>query len=254
MSFEIPGIGPKTEKKLTQLNITTDTDLLFHFPHRYLDFSKVIPISKVNINENCSISGQIIHLDNIYTRTGKSLQKIILKDHSAQIELVWFNQPFLVKTFRIGDTWSFAGTPSLYRGKITIISPEYGQYNTGKIIPIYPETKGLSSRWFRKIISLHFPTLQKNLTDTLPLTFLNTHHLLPLIQAIKGVHLPQNQKSLDQSRLRLAVDEILSLLALSRLQKKSWANFTPKFILKNYSTTQLIWGASAALTLYNKKI
>lgn len=232
MSFQIPGIGPKTESKLKQLNIFSDWQLLYHFPHRYIDFSKVIPISKIIISENCTISGLIIHSENIYTRNGKSLQKIILKDHSGQVELVWFNQPFIVKNFKRGDTWAFAGTPSLYKNKITIFAPEYGQYNTGKIIPIYPETKGLTSRWFRKTISLHLNTLQKNLLDTLPITLINKYHLLPLSKALKEIHLPQNQESLNAARFRLSLDEIISILSLSYLQKKSWSNFTPKFTLK----------------------
>ena len=138
MSLHLPLIGPKTEDKLQKLGINTPKDLLYHFPHRYLDFSKAIPISRINLNENCTVSGQIIYLKNIYIRGGKSLQKIILKDSTGQIELIWFNQPFLIKNFKLGDTWAFAGTPTLYRGKTTIFSPEYGQYNTGKIIPIYP--------------------------------------------------------------------------------------------------------------------
>jgi len=240
MSFQINGIGPKTEDKLKLLNIFSDLDLLYHFPHRYLDFSKSIPISKINVGENCTISGLIVHLDNIYTRSGKSLQKILLKDQSSQIELVWFNQPFLVKNFKVGDTWAFAGTPTLYKNKITIFAPEYGQYNTGKIIPIYPETKGLSSRWFRKTISLHFDTLQKKLSDSLPPKLLSKNNLLPLNEALKNIHLPQNQESLNSARFRLALDEIISLLSLSHLQKKSWELNKPKFILKNFSTTKLI--------------
>lgn len=240
MSFQIPGVGPKTEDKLKLLNIISDSDLLYHFPRRYIDFSKVIPISKIKVNENCTISGQIVHLQNIFTRSKKSLQKIILKDNSGQVELIWFNQSFLIKNFKLGEKWAFAGSPTLYKNKITIFSPEYGQYNTGKIIPIYPETKGLSSRWFRKIISLHFNTLQKGIADTLPETLIDSHSLLPLTTALREIHQPQDQNLLEQSRFRLGTDELLSVLALSQLQKKSWENFTPKFILKNYSTTKLI--------------
>ena len=133
MSFQIPGIGPKTEDKLKQLNISSDFDLLYHFPHRYIDFSKVIPISKIIVNENCTIRGKIFHIENIYTRSQKSLQKITLTDNSGQIELVWFNQPFLVKNFKVGDTWSFAGTPSLYKNKLTIFAQNTANITLGKL-------------------------------------------------------------------------------------------------------------------------
>lgn len=236
MSFQISGIGPQTSEKLAKLNIFSENDLLHHFPYRYLDFSKSIPISKVKINENCTISGQIIHSQNIFTRSHKSLQKIILSDSTDQIDLIWFNQPFIIKNFKIGDTWSFAGEVTLYKNKLTIFSPEYGQYNTGKIIPIYPETKGLSSRWFRKTLSLNLDSLLKNTTDPLP----KNKELLPLNTALRNIHFPNNQKLLDQSRFRLSVDEILSLLSLSILQKRSWELNKPKFVLKDYSTIQLL--------------
>lgn len=236
MSFQINGIGPKTASKLDQLKIYTDRDILFHFPYRYLDFSKITPISKVVLNENCTISGLIVHLENVFTHSGKSLQKIILKDQSALIELVWFNQSFLIKNFKIGEKWSFAGTPTEYRGKTTIFSPEYGQYNTGKIIPVYPETKGLTSRWFRKNINLNINKLISETSDPLPPKLLSLNHLLPLNQALKNIHLPQNHLILEKSRFRLAFDEIISILAISKLQKKTWELFKPSFVLKSNKT------------------
>ena len=236
MSFQINGIGPKTASKLLELNINNDLDLLFHYPHRYIDFSKTIPISKIVLNENCTISGQIIHLQNIFIRHSKSLQKIILKDKSGQIELIWFNQPFLVKNFKIGETWAFAGTPSEYHHQLTIFSPEYGQYNTGKIIPVYPETKGLSSRWFRKTINLNFHKLIRNINDYLPPKLLTQYHLSTLSESLKGVHFPSSFSHLEKSRFRLAFNEIISILSQSFIQKKSWESLKPKYILKSNKT------------------
>lgn len=232
MSFQINGIGPKTASKLSGLNIENDLDLLFHYPHRYLDFSKTIPISKVKLNENCTISGQIIHLQNIFIRHSKSLQIIILKDKTGQIELTWFNQPFLVKNFKMGETWAFAGTPTEYHHQLTMFSPEYGQYNTGKIIPIYPETKGLGSRWFRKTINLNFNKLLQEINDPIPSKLLSEYHLLPLDQSLKGVHFPSSLSHLEKSRFRLGFDEIISILVQSSIQKKSWELLKPKHILK----------------------
>ncbi|MDD3998600.1 MAG: ATP-dependent DNA helicase RecG [Candidatus Shapirobacteria bacterium] len=240
MSFSLPGIGPKTLTKLKQLNITSDKELLYHFPHRYVDFSKSIKISQAPLEENVTLSGKIQNISNIFLKNGKSLQKIILSDSTGSIDLVWFNQPYLTKNFHEGEFWTFAGTTSLYHGHPTLFSPEYGKFNTGKIIPIYGETKGLTSRWFRKIFSLHLSSLLKSYTDPLPLNQLTQYKLIPLNKALTQIHLPQNQNYLEKARYRLAFDEINSLLAKSLLQKKSWANFSPKFILKNYSTTKLI--------------
>lgn len=240
MSFSLPGIGPKTLTKLKQLNITSDKELLYHFPHRYVDFSKSINISQAPLEENVTLSGKIQNISNIFLKNGKSLQKIILSDSTGSIDLVWFNQPYLTKNFHEGEFWAFAGTTSLYHGHLTLFSPEYGKFNTGKIIPIYGETKGLTSRWFRKIFSLHLSSLLKSYTDPLPLNQLTQYKLIPLNKALTQIHLPQNQNYLEKARYRLAFDEINSLLAQSLLQKKSWANFAPKFILKNYSTTKLI--------------
>lgn len=233
MGLSLPGIGPKTETKLQKLNIDSEIKLLYYFPHRYLDFSKTILISQIRENETCTITGKIIRLDNIFTRSKKNLQKIVIRDSSGQIELIFFNQSYLIKNFSVGENWSFAGTPTLYQNKLAIFSPEYGQFHTGKIIPIYPETKGLSSRWFRKIFSIHLETLLKNISDPLPKDFLKSQELSDLQSALKNIHFPTNQKILDQSRQRLAYDEIFSLLAASGLQKKDWQKLSPSLVLKN---------------------
>jgi len=236
MNLQLPGIGPQTTQKLQKLGISSELDLLFHFPNRYLDFSHITKISQVSAFQNVTLQGKITHLQNIFTRSHKSLQKIILTDSSGHIELVWFNQPFLVKNFKIGDNWAFAGTVTIYKNKLTIFSPEYGQYNTGKIIPIYPETKGLTSRWFRKNIALNLDTLLTKISENLPPKILEKYKLLPLSSALKEVHFPQNSSTLAQSRFRLGLDEILSLQTLSFLQKQTWQSQSPKHILK-YSST-----------------
>lgn len=238
MALKLPGIGPATLQKLQKLNINSSRDLLYHFPHRYLDFSHFSPISQLQPYQNVTIKGQIVHLDNIFTRSRKNIQKIILADSTGQIELIWFNQPFLIKNFHLDDTWAFAGTVSPYKGKLSIFSPEYGQFNTGKIIPVYPETKGLSSRWFRKNISLNLSNLIEYEKDPLPPSLLNKFKLPSLTQSLQEIHQPSTAASLSQSRYRLALNEILALLSQARLQKQIWQQFTPHFILKSNQNTE----------------
>src|SRR3989339_1711691 len=151
--FKLPGIGPKTSQKLAKLGIFTDIDLLNHIPTRYIDFSHTTTISTADLNQNLTITGKINSFNNIYTRYGKNIQKAIVSDTTGKISLIWFNQPYLAQSLKVGDTYKFAGKISEYQGAKTIIAPQFGDHNTGKIIPIYPETHGLSSKWFRKIIS-----------------------------------------------------------------------------------------------------
>lgn len=235
---QIPGLGPKTLKKLEKLGIETSHDLLFHFPHRYIDFSHSVKISDTKENETATITGKITSFQNIFTRFRKNIQKAVVQDNSGSINLIWFNQPYLSKNLKVGDTLSFAGTVSLFQNKKTIIAPEYGSFNTGKIIAVYPETKGLSSKWFRKIIQSNLSNLIKTSIENLPKEILKKHDLLDLQTALSEIHNPKNQKLLEQSRLRLALNEILSIQTQSYLSKQEWLSKKPKEIFKTNKTIE----------------
>lgn len=225
---QIPGIGPKTITKLNKLNIKNPIDLLYHFPHRYVDFSHITKINKTIENENATITGKLISFQNIFTRSHKNLQKAVVSDNTGSINLLWFNQPYLSKNFKVGETYSFAGNISLFQNKKTIISPVYGQYHTGKIIAVYPETSGLSSTWFRKTIQNYLPNFLSSITETLPQNIIKKYQLLDLKKSLSQIHLPQNLETLTQSRNRLATEEILKIQIISYLSKKNWLTKTPK--------------------------
>lgn len=229
---QIPSIGPKTISKLNKLNIYTPINLLYHFPSRYIDFSHITSISDVVENENATITGKLINFQNIFTRSHKNIQKAIIIDKTGQINLIWFNQPYLSKNFKIGETYSFAGTVSLFQNKKTIIGPIYGQYNTGKIIPIYPETAGLTSNWFRKTLPILINQNLSQIKETLPSQIISKYNLLSLNKSIENIHLPLNFNSLNQARNRLAVEEILKIQIKSLLTKQQWLSQTSQFKIK----------------------
>jgi len=229
---KIPGIGPKIIEKLKRLNINHPKDLLYHFPNRYIDFSRSVKINSVLENENVTITGQVLDFKNIFTKTGKNIQKATVVDQTGKIDLIWFNQPYLSKNIKTGDILSFAGTVSLFQTKKTIIAPEYGPHNTGKIIAIYPETNGLTSKWFRKIIQTQISNLLTSTTETLPDDLIKKFKLLDLKTALLQIHCPTNPKLLSQARTRLATEEILSLQIKSYLSKKDWLKQNPKTKIK----------------------
>ena len=85
---QIPGIGSKTLEKLKKLNINTPTDLLYHFPYRYVDFSHITDIINAKENEAVTITGKLLNFQNIFTRSHKNLQKAIVADKTGQINLL----------------------------------------------------------------------------------------------------------------------------------------------------------------------
>jgi len=230
---QIPGVGTQTLAKLNKLNIFKPLDLLYHFPYRYIDFSHTTDIISAQENESITITGQLISFQNIFTRSHKNLQKAVVADKTGSISLLWFNQPYLSKNFKVGDQYSFAGTVSVFQNKKTIIAPVSGQHNTGKIIAIYPETSGLTSNWFRKIIQTFLPQLLSIVQETLPPDILNKYNLLDLKKSLEQIHCPNNQELLDKARHRLATEEILSLQIKSFLTKQEWLSKKPQIILKN---------------------
>lgn len=229
---QIPSIGPKIIEKLKRLNINLPQDLLYHFPNRYVDFSHSVKINSILENENVTITGQILDFKNIFTRNGKNIQKAIVSDNTGKIDLIWFNQPYLSKNIKAGDILSFAGAVSLFQNKKTIITPEYGPHNTGKIIAVYPETSGLSSKWFRKIIQTQIQNLLIPIKETLPPELIKKFKLLDLKNSLFQIHCPTNSQILSQARNRLATEEILSLQIKSYLSKKDWLKNTPKTKIK----------------------
>ena len=256
---QIPGVGSKTLAKLNKLNIFTPKDLLYHFPYRYVDFSHITFINNTNENEAVTITGKLLSFQNIFTKSHKNLQKAVISDKTGQINLLWFNQPYLSKNFKVGEIYSFAGTVSLFQNKKTIISPVSGQFSTGKIIAIYPETSGLTSNWFRKTIQNILPKLINNATDNLPFEIIKNYQLLNLSTSLTQIHLPSNSKMLQLARYRLSIDEILSLQVNSYLSKKLWLSKKPQVHIKtNHSIDQkinkLINTLPFQLTISQKKV
>jgi len=228
----IPGIGPKTIDKLNRLGIKQGQDLIYHFPHRYLDFRHSTDIAKVQEKQNFTLKGQITHLKNIYTKTGKNIQTATLIDKTGQINLIWFNQPYLLKTLKEGQLQAFAGAISLYQNKPCLINPVFGQYHTGKIMAIYPETAGLTSNWFRKTIQSSFSSLVSDIKEPLPTTIIHRFKLMSLPTALRQIHFPDNPQKLHQAQTRLKLAEILSLQILSYRQKQAWQKLKPQIYLK----------------------
>lgn len=225
---EVPLIGPSYAKRLKNLGITTSRDLLYHFPHRYEDFSLVSDMALAQPGETVTIRGQIVIIKNIYTRTGKKIQSATVSDSRNSIEVTWFNQPFLVKTLPIGTWVSLSGKVGWFGRRRTMISPEYEKVgssstiHTGRLVPIYPETYGISSKWLRSRIARVLPQVLPEIEEFLPDTILKKNNLISLRGALQQIHFPENLEEDKKARRRLAFDEFFQIQLRSLSRKQDW--------------------------------
>jgi ATP-dependent DNA helicase RecG len=220
----IPGIGEATSAKLAKLGISTLFDLLYHLPFRYEDRRNVFPISQVQPGETVTIRGTITSIKNEFTRSGKFIQKAVIADPGGEMDVIWFNQMFLVRALKHRSV-SLFGKVDFFGPKRALISPDYEllssgtnpvTLHTGRLVPVYPETAGISSKLLRsKLYSL----LQKiDVDDFLPETF----GLLSWKTALTQVHFPDDLSAVGPARNRLAFDELVLLQLTALAHRQNW--------------------------------
>lgn len=226
----VPRVGPNMAGKLRKrLGLETVQDLLFHVPFRYEDYSIISPIGRLRPGETVTIIGALEYIRTFVTKNGKRMVMGRLTDDSGSIDLLWFNQQYLVKVLRQGDTLSVSGKADWFSRKIAIISPVYekldtsdsqaSSLHTGRLVPIYPETEGVSSKWMRGRIHYIIHNCLSDLPDPLPENIIREEQLLPLAEALQAVHFPDSMEQANRARFRLAFDELFVLMARAQYQK-----------------------------------
>ncbi len=226
---QLPLVGPVYIKKLKKLEIKTAEDMLLHIPSRYIDFRLISKISRAQLGETVTIKGEVASIKNIYSKIGKKMQIAEIKDSTGQIEAIWFNQPFLINTLQAGTKVSLAGKINWFGRKKALISPEYekvligrSSVHTGRLIPIYPETAGVSSKWLRSKINDAFSKTKQNIEEHLPNSTLQKLDLSGLVNALEAVHFPKDLEEAQKGRERLSFDELLFIQLKSIYRKLAW--------------------------------
>ncbi len=223
-------------RKLAKLDIFIVFDLLYHLPFRYEDRRLVSPAARVQVGETITVIGRISSVTNVFTKNGKRLQTATLTDASGSLPVIWFNQMYLSRVFTDGDQVSLYGKVDFFNRKPALISPEYeiGESSVG-LVPIYPETAGLSSKWLRAKIQRIIPTLP----DISPLH----------ATALRHIHSPETLDQVEPARKDLAFDELLLLQTRALIHRQTWdtTRLSHPFIVNQEKVLQFI--ASLPFTL-----
>jgi len=230
----IKGVGPDRLKLLKRLGIATVEDCLNHFPRRYEDRSNLKAISDLRVDEYQTVKAKV-HASSVFrTRQGRSIFQLVVADSSEKkIYCLWFNQPYMKRNFRIGDTIIlYARVQKTTR--LQMIHPEYEiiredrqgeeSIHTGIIVPIYPLVSGVNQRRLRSIVKHCLQQYGRYVSESLSTNIRARHKLLDIYSAIKNIHFPVNTRQMEQARRRLVFDEFFILqlaLALRRYKMKS---------------------------------
>lgn len=224
---KIPLVGNSYAKKLEKLDIQKVKDLLLHIPRKYQDYSKITEIVDAQIGDTIVVKGTLINIESHYTKKGKPMQTATIEDKSGEIKVIWFNQTYLTRTLRPQMKIRLAGEVSWFAREKALISPEYeiergNSVHTGRIVPIYPETAGVSSKWLRSRINKVLEMLKDELQEYLPKKILEKYNLYELSKAYNQIHFPKSIQNAKKARERLAFDELLRLQLISFERKKEW--------------------------------
>ncbi|MBU1703406.1 ATP-dependent DNA helicase RecG [Patescibacteria group bacterium] len=220
-------------KRLEDLQVRTVRDLLLFFPRTYEDKRTYTPIAEIRTDQVNNIKGKLSSVFHKRSKFGKALTKAIISDSSGSVEVIWFNQPYLQRVIVNGMKLVLSGKAKYAYGKTTLQNPTYEeikeeQTHTGRIIPVYHQTEGISSKWIREKLKPLIDEWTTNLKEFLPDSLLSQYGLMDYANAVKEVHFPSDEKKLEQARFRLSFDELF-LIQLKALQKKwLWQNIEHK--------------------------
>ncbi|MDD4900864.1 MAG: ATP-dependent DNA helicase RecG [Patescibacteria group bacterium] len=263
--IHITRVGAATAKKLKKLGVATVRDLLFYFPFRYDDFSKITPIEKLQAGTSANVVGQIELIQNKRSwKRRMNITEALIGDGAETLKVIWFNQPFLARVLQAGDQVSLAGKVEDDYGGLVMMSPVYEKIQTPLIpplsgginaihtqglVPNYHLTANLTHKQVRFLIK-QVINLANQTPDWLPWEIKQPARLISLAEAIKKIHFPKNSSEIKKARERLAFNELFLIQLQSQLVKRS-LNLSRAWAIKFHEAETKQFVDSLPFTLTN---
>jgi ATP-dependent DNA helicase RecG len=232
----VPGVGPTVAARLHNLGIRTVRDLLFYFPREHRDYSKLVKIASIPLNELTTTMGLIWEVKNVPTSGGRMRTIATISDETGKLNVSWFNQSYLLKQLKAaqGSYLVVTGVKQRFGNKIEFSVrshelPEQGDLvNTGRLVPMYPLTEGLHAKTLRRFTKWVVDRYSAMVPDYLPAAVRSAGKLMPLPDAVSHIHYPENETARLNARRRLGFDELF-LIQLGMQERRSrWQREAPR--------------------------
>lgn len=231
---QLSPIAQKLTAQLKKIKIETVRDLIFYYPFRYDDFSKILTVSglKAGIVASVMVKVDLIQTKRSFKR--KLITEAIVSDRTGSIKATWFNQPYIGKILKIGDEIFLAGRVDDHFG-LQFTSPNYEKVksfttHTARLVPVYSVTNNLTSKQIRYLVRLAYPLIKK-LPEHLPWQIKRELNLLDLSKACQQIHFPTSNLEIEKARQRLKFDELFIVQLGIKFLKNSLAKIKAKDLL-----------------------
>ncbi len=218
----VKGVGTELAKKFAVLGMASISDLIANIPRRYEDYSSVTPINQLRPG-TVTIEGVIKQASGRYVRRGMHITEAVASDETGSVRLVWFNQPYRERSLKAGQQYFISGQYELSRQRFAVMNPSVElvsdfPVNTARILPVYRETKGLTSKQIRRVMREVVPQIQ-NLPETLPAWLIKDQKLMAYSDAVLAMHFPESAEQLEAAKRRLGFEEVFQLTLAALLNK-----------------------------------
>ncbi len=231
---KISGMQTRFVSKLKKLGIETVGDLIFHFPVRYEDFSRVYTIEELSAGGEATITATVESIKSRHTwKRGLFLVEAELADETGTIRATWFNQPYIKNILQPGRVANFAGkvVASKSSGEIYLSNPTYELVSehsyhetkhTARIVPVYSETRGLTSKGLRYLIQ---PLLKRipELPELFSGEILEAEDIPEINAALQSVHFPETLDEALRAKRRFAFEDLFFLQLKNILERMKLA-------------------------------
>ena len=224
----LKGVGPKTAERFEKLGILTLSDLLCHYPRRYLDFSKPYSIAEAPADTECVVKAEVFAKPGgRILPGGRRMERITAGDDVSSLEITWFNNPYAAQKLELGQEYYFQGIVTGGMLRRQMVNPQVrtdAQVKSSPFEAVYPQTEGLTSSAIAKCVRQLLPHAEL-LPDPLPSEMLKKYRLLSKANAVRAIHCPATEEEAFAARRRLIYEELLVLqLGIGRMKNHGAAS------------------------------
>ncbi len=230
-------ISTKTAALFARLGISTLNDLLHHLPRHYLDYTQTRAIGHLRAQTDQTVVGRVLRAS-VVLPGGRRSTEAIIADCTGKVRVIWFNQPWIARQLPRDREIVVSGTVTVYKNRPQFLSPEWEEaessgIHTGRLVPVYPLTRGLTARSMRNWVTEALDLCAPGPAEYLPEEILRRRSLPVLSTAIRQAHFPDSPAVAAAARQRLAFDELLSLQLGLLLTRRQWQESLPGHPLKS---------------------